>query len=476
MSMPFIKKPFTFTQPDGTVLNLLGTGNQHAARFETEDGLAVVRDSATGFFHPVAGAAKLAAAGSPAAGTLTAGLPRAPSRWQLRREKHRAGLTGAGMLAAAPPRRQTVGRFVGLTLLIDFEDHPATIAKAEVEAYCNRPGYSGFGNQGSVRDYFLDVSGGRLDYSNLVAPYYRARRPRSYYTDPAVTYPKRAQELIREALASLIAGGFDPAPLTADPNRCIYALNVFYAGTNGNEWCKGLWPHQATLSPMVPLGRRKKVADYQITDMGAELTLGTFCHENGHMICDFPDLYDYDSGAGASNGAGKFCLMCFGGSEPREKNPVQIGAYLKQAAGWASRLTTAQRGPVTLAAGQNDFAIHRKSRTEYYLIENRAASGRDAALGANGLAVWHVDETGNNSFEAGTPAQHYECALVQADGRRDLERRSNVGDDQDLFKAGHNAALSDSSTPNCKWWDGSNSALSIRNIGPAGPTMTFEVV
>ena len=33
-------------------------------------------------------------------------------------------------------------------------------------------------------------------------------------------------------------------------------------------------------------------ADYQLSAMGDALSLGVYCHENGHMLCDFPDLYD----------------------------------------------------------------------------------------------------------------------------------------------------------------------------------------
>ncbi len=49
---------------------------------------------------------------------------------------------------------------------------------------------------------------------------------------------------------------------------------------------------------------------YQITNMGSALTLGTFCHENGHMLMGWPDLYDYGYD---STGAGVFCLMAYGG-------------------------------------------------------------------------------------------------------------------------------------------------------------------
>src|SRR5260221_11074677 len=43
--------------------------------------------------------------------------------------------------------------------------------------------------------------------------------------------------------------------------------------------------------------------------MGAEVTLGTFCRENGHMLCDYPDLYAYGH---ESSGVGIYCLMCAG--------------------------------------------------------------------------------------------------------------------------------------------------------------------
>lgn len=42
-----------------------------------------------------------------------------------------------------------------------------------------------------------------------------------------------------------------------------------------------------------------------------------------------------------------------------------------------------------------------RNATEYFLIENRFRSGRDSALPASGLAVWHIDESGNNQ-KAGT--------------------------------------------------------------------------
>jgi M6 family metalloprotease-like protein len=500
MSVPFYGKEFTFRQPDGSQIQVRGYGDQHHALFETLDGFTIVKDSTSGFFHyaqtsddgqelqPVgvraesidprdvglsehlrpsrAATRSLAEAGS--------GLPRQKTRWEERREESRRARLAATMAEAgvlpAPPSRQTVGDYAGLCLLVDFPDVPGTITQAEVEAFCNLPGYNGFGNNGSVYDYFHDNSGGRLRYTNVVAPYYTAKHPRAYYTNPKIHYPDRARELVKEALVALKAQGFDFTGLTSDNQDYVYALNVFYAGGLVNNWSEGLWPHSSALLVPFELAPGKRARDYQITNIGSELTLGTFCHENGHMVCDFPDLYDYGY---ESRGTGAYCLMCTGANID-EKNPAQIGAYLKYRAGWAKSSTRISAGlSATAPAGSNDFFLHSRSQTEYFIIENREQTGRDQALPSSGLAIWHVDELGSNNNEQRTPTLHYECSLVQADGAFDLEEGRNDGDATDLFHAGGNARFADATNPNSRWWDGTTSSLEIRQIGQAGPSIMF---
>src|SRR4029079_18672296 len=129
------------------------------------------------------------------------------------------------------------------------------------------------------------------------------------------------------------------------------------------------------------------------------------------------------------------------------KNPARIGAYLRHAAGWTTKLTNITSGAkVTLAAAKNEFAIFRKNKTQYFIIENRQQTGRDKSLPDAGLAIWKIDEAGDNSNEAMTPASHYECSLIQADGANDLEKGVNNGDTGDLFAAG--GKFTGTSTPN----------------------------
>jgi M6 family metalloprotease-like protein len=401
-------------------------------------------------------------------------LQEEPSRWQVRRQQKKTQLRGVSPTTAPeslPLSTVTVGNYVGLCILIQFPDVSATISQQEVSNFCNLLSYNEFGNNGSVRDYFYDNSRGKLTYTNVVTQYYTAAHNRSYYTDEAIAQPTRAWELIGEALNYLKSHGFDFSQLSSDSSGLVYALNVFYAGSRVNNWAKGLWPHSYHLASPYDAGGGKKLYDYQITNMGSELTLRTFCHENGHMICDFPDLYDY---GGESSGVGNYCLMCYGGND---KNPVQVCAYLKNGAGWSTKVTSITPGiTANLPAANNDFYVYAKNATEYFIIENRQKTGRDTFLPDAGLAIWHVDEQKNgNNEEQMTASQHYECSLEQADNRFDLEKDVNAGDSADLFRASYKTEFSDSTGPSSKWWDGGNSGLKIAQISASTPTMTFVI-
>jgi len=129
---------------------------------------------------------------------------------------------------------------------------------------------------------------------------------------------------------------------------------------------------------------------------------------------------------------------------------------------------------VPAPAGKNEFFVHARSAKEYFIVENRYKAGRDTALTDSGLAIWRVDEVGDNSNEQMTSASHYECSLMQGDGSCDLEHGVNDGDNRDLFHAGANTRFADATTPNSKWWDGTPSSLEIFDISAAGPVVSFS--
>jgi M6 family metalloprotease-like protein len=497
MSFPLFGETVQFRQPDGTPFTVRAWGDQHRARFETPDGRHVVQDPSTRYFHfadavpdrralrltsarigieppepslPIDAAGRTSPALLPPANAVLL-RPRWKERWDQHKAAQRMHMLSGGVMAA-PPARQTVGDYLGLCLLVDFPDNPATVLRQDVDAFCNQVGYSGHGNHGSVFDYYLDNSNGKLRYQTIVTPYYRASHPKAYYTDPKVAYGVRAQELIVEALSYHQQHGFDFSKLTADERACAYATNVFYAGEVENNWAEGLWPHASRLATPFKLGPEISAVDYQVTALRSAPVLGTYCHENGHMLCDFPDLYQYSD---QRFGVGRYCLMC-GGGNAAPLNPVNICAYLKYRAGWGDVVETAPGLQAVLEPGKNRFFLHAR-QSEYFILENRQQLQRDQALPCSGLAVWHVDELGSNSDPADAPDGHrrHEVTLVEADGRSDLDDGANDGDATDLFRDKSGPIFSDAAPPSSHWWDGTSSGLQIANVQLAAGVLKFEV-
>jgi M6 family metalloprotease-like protein len=522
---PFAEQ-IPFTQPDGTAIELWGQGDEFYANFETLDGYTVVFDQrlmAYCYAQLSADTSQLLStgvqvqAGNPQTLGLTKHLrisPEAVKRQVAERYAHwdagmevsqrwnelkAAARAEAGGAEYAPPGSTTRGTKIGLCLLIDFDDDPATVAQAEIVNYCNGDNYTGYGNNGSVKRYFQDNANNLLTYSNVVTIYIRipnSLHPKSWYNDTTKDCGDQANLLIKDALDIMKAlPNYDTQilptfnDLTVDANNRVIACNVFYAGGNGGVWAMGLWPHSWSLynagaQELSPGG--KKVYRYQITNIGTSLRLGTFCHENGHMLCGFPDIYDYDYDS--VGGAGQFCLMNSGAFG---QNPVQVCAYLKRAAGWATTTelnsSSALMATVTATAGSdfNHFYRYQKPgvSTEYFLAECRYKTGRDANLPASGVALWHIDELGDRDDQRMTPNtlhHNYEVTLVQADNQWHFQNDVNSGDNYDLYHSGNTAAgytnaFTDSTATHAHWWDGSNSRVNFHDFSARATTMTFVV-
>jgi M6 family metalloprotease-like protein len=470
---------FVLEQPDGTKVPVRVWGDEYYQRIEDLDGYTLIRDprsyeicyadlAADGRSFVSTGVL----VGDPPPAGLARGL-RLPTavRAELAREvRQEFERLDAARLAdkTRDPEPSNQGAVLGLTLIIDFSDEPGTIPAGDFADYLNLPGYNGYGNNGSVRDYFYDVSGGALEYTNWVpSSYLRAPQPKTYYEDPSVQYGQRARQLVLWALTTLENQGHDFSQYDANGDGYIDAINVFYAGFPTGGWSVGLWPHSSS----VTFGADGVSAyRYQITNIGTALRLGTFCHENGHMIMFWPDLYDYGY---ESSGVGQFCLMCSSGGT----NPVRPCAYLRAEAGWVEPviLEGLQGGLVASHDDMNVFKIpYEGVPNEYYMVENRNRTGRDAGLPDAGLAIWHIDEFGSNDNEQQTPNLHYLVTLVQADGRWDLENGVNNGDASDLWKAPNYVEFNPSTTPAALWWDGRDAPVYIDEVSTPGSEMTFS--
>lgn len=479
---------FELKHPDGSFVKVRVWGDEYNQRVETLEGYTLIRNTEgwISYAELAADATKFIATDAVYTGSddpavissrriskslrLNSGARRAKADAVLRKlEADEAGvkLIRYGDRFTSRNAREDIK---GLTILIDFSDEAASIDHSEINDYANKVGYDGYDNNGSVYDYFRDVSGQHLNYTNTVLDYYRALQPKSYY-DVGPGYD-RAKELVLEVLNATETAGFDFSTLTIDDNDRVLAVNILYAGRADAGWANGLWPHSGSISGFSADG--VEVRRYQMTSLGTSLSLGTFCHENGHMVCRYPDLYDYD---GDSNGIGSYGLMASsGGRNPRPPCAPLRDYYTE----WDTVTDISNASPGTVfyhrANSNTSFIyINPSDSDETFYIEARRQTGRSESLPDEGLAIWHWDRSGSNSDQEMTPESHYRVSLEQADGLFELERDEDSGDEDDLFDKNYKDQFNDNSTPDALWWDGSNSGMDIARISEIGDTMSFTI-
>lgn len=480
----------TLGQQNGPEVRLRVFGDEHYARYEDLNGYTVVHDPALGrFCYAALSGNRFRSTGVPVDQAPPAGLARhlqeSPTARQAGKEARRMARSARTRTAPRAPeivrtlgpnqgllegRQLSIGTVRGLTILVEFQDVTSTVRADDVREMLNGDNYSRNGNICSAREYFRRVSNGKLDYTNDVVGPYRLSRNRAFYVDNL---------LVEEALQLAVADGVDLTRFDSRHEGILDALNVLYAGQT--QYLGELWPHNYFIN--LQLGSIRTNL-YLLTSLGrtaADLSIGTFCHENGHLLCRFPDMYDYAQRDGDnvnSAGIGGYCLMGAGNHLDFGRSPSPVCAYLRDLAGWCDHEVDLNAGGA-FEAVHGDYGTVMKHRTskpnEYLLVENRSKMGLDRALPASGLAVYHCDILGSNEWQEGTVDRHYQCALIQADGHRDLELNVNRGDGADLFGLVAGVALSAESSPHTREWDGRDSGLVVSDIAQPGERVAFRV-
>lgn len=508
---PHDGESFKLRQPDGSLVPVLVWGDEFYQHVESPDGFTLIKDDKTGYISY----AKVNANGE-LESTGEAYVENNPAIFNVLkiagddvgREKHirisddkkekiislnRDALNGAkpefstsvavnsfgvnttssASLTNKPSwATEIIGDVQGLTLLIDFPDQESSVERTEIFNMINQIGYRNFGNKASIREYFQTVSSGRLDYSNTVTAYYTASNPSSYYKNDDSVYGSLARELIIEALDYLDAEGFDFTSLTTNQSGQIIGLNALYAGEAETAWATGLWPHKGWIGNEGASYDGLTLANYQITNIGTSLTIGTFVHETGHMLMNWPDLYDKDGG---SRGAGRYGVMSY----KNTTNPQPPNPFFRELAGWETSIDITREAAQAYDVISDTYGSYRycnEGATAYlecFYIEAKNGTGHNASVPDKGLLIWHVDSRGNNSWEDQTEAKHFVVSVEQADGLFSLEDASNYGGANDLFHSGNNDTFGNATLPNSRWWSGESSGLEIFNISNVATQMSF---
>jgi M6 family metalloprotease-like protein len=226
-------------------------------------------------------------------------------------------------------------------------------------------------------------------------------------------------------------------------------------------------------------------------------TIGIMVHEIGHDL-NLPDLYDTDL---SSEGVGEWSVMATGcwlelpGAKPGSM-PSHPDAFSKSYEGWLTPQRVSGRQEITSIpqAETSATAIQLRNNPngvdwtwfespgsgEYFLIENRQRVGYDAALPGSGLLVWHIDETQTAGYNANDDEARKLVDLEEADGQRDLDTNrddgGNRGDAGDPYPGtSNNTLFNANSKPNSRLYGGARSGVTIAGISGSSSRMSATI-
>jgi len=479
------------TQDDGSTFRARQWGDESRHGWETEDGHAIVHDSATRSWRyaetgpdgVLRGTKHRVGKENPPSQSHRARPSIAVPKREMEREgritqqrqlsQSQSASAAGGATLVVPP----TGTGKLPVILINFIDTGVTFSAVNFQSLLFGTGTN------SMKDYYQEVSKNIFSVDGVVLGWYAASSTKAYYGQPtAGDIDGYVGTLVREAVAAVDTGAFNWAAYDLDGDCYVDAVAVIHSGRGQEESgvANDIWSHRWNLNSAYYYGQSNageyttktpcskggfiKINDYIMMPekLGPFMsTIGVFAHEYGHSL-GLPDLYDTDY---SSEGVGEWSLMASGSwtyvTVPGDR-PAHFDPWSKYWLGWITPeliTGTTQRSMAPRTVYQ--LLSGTPTSGEYFLAENRQKTGFDAGLPGSGLLVWHVDTAKADNTNECVPTTatycttaHYKVALVQADGNFDLEKGVNRGDGGDPYPgAVGKTAINHASVPNSRTYN-----------------------
>jgi len=520
-AIPVHNKTVTLSQPDGSSIIAIINGDEFNRSIRDTQGHALVQDSGGTWCY-----AAFAPDGSRYSSGFRAAMD-APSYVLsaslasplLRlREKNRRFLreTRQSLEISSATGREGPRRKHCMILLVEFKDKKMTYTKSDFEKMVKQKGYSLYGAQGSVNDYFNDQFRGDIEFSYEISDVITLDNVCGWYFGNKDDWDQRPDYAVAEACRKASEAGIDFSNCDDDGDGEVDNVFLFVAGKDeadgGGEDCVWSHMHYLEFSDDADIMNLKidgkRINNYAISteyrqnsDRTFSFTsIGTFCHEYSHAL-GLKDLYDtdYAGSGGYGNGLWYVTGIMDGGNSNNDCNtPPHYNAidYYISGIGKGEELKVGAYTLEPISVNRRYLKMETGIPGECYLIECRDNSGWDRYIGGQGLLIYHIDrsKTGtgrSDRYEMTLTADqrwHYnevnarpahECAkLISAtpgisaytsDGY--LNRNSS----QVFFPGKNNDAFTALTDPAFIFWDGTESPLAITNIKMAGEKVSFTV-
>lgn len=457
-------------------------GDEHAKRAETEEGYTLIQKNGTWYYAEKGTDGLLQAS----AFELSGKVDNDTKHFLERTTKHLAATyhhSGAlSRSALAPTRSQNVqGIRKMLIILMEYADLSFVKTRDDFEQLFNGKNYSEDGAEGSVADFFKDVSYGQMQLRCDVVGPFKSKNKRSYYggnnRDGRDNAP---QELFKEAIEQ-VSTMLSLADYDADGDGYVDNIHIIFAG-HGEEAGAGddaIWSHEATFYQPIVV-QNMKIDRYSCAPelrgrSGTGISrIGPHCHEIGHALGAM-DYYDtnYEIG-GEYEGTGQWDVMASGSWNNEGITPADFNPYVKAVDfGWIVPAVL-PFGEIAIAPSyqskENYYQLKSADSEEFYFFEYRSKELWGSALPGEGLLIFHVHPDiakSGNSINANAPQM---CYVVCASSGIDIPRNApatygNINTSGCPFPgSSHNTDFGQSSLPRAFFWGNEDCGIEINNI------------
>lgn len=306
------------------------------------------------------------------------------------------------------PSLPVSGKLLVKVLLVDFPDRQGVLPAQHYEDML-------FSDKtyptGSMRDYYDEISLGKVEVNGTVEGWLRMPNPYSFYTNKESglewnSYPHNAPRLAEDAVNAALQQGvkFEKA-LDKLNQGAVTALFIIHAGRGAEQMPKSIkgneiWSHKWELKNPIKVGADLSAMIYLTVPQDCKV--GVCAHGLGHLAFQWQDFYDpnYAKDNNEWDGAGAWDLMAGGSYNGNDARPAHPAGLHKLQHGWISPTTIKTSRKLTLKSytaksGRVYKTLSSKyGPKQYLLLENRKKSGFDFHLPGEGLLVWRVDESG----------------------------------------------------------------------------------
>jgi len=420
-----MNKPVTVTQPDGTNLSILASGDEFHNWLHDANNYTIIQNGNTGWYtYAVRSGDTVIPSGynvgqaNPAALGLEAGVNLSPARLKEKNRQFYGSYTPDRNDRA--PHFGTINNLVVFIKFADSPDFTQNIPYFDAMFNVSTPNYN------SMRNYFQAVSYNQLDIVTHFYPIpnietvvcYVDSMPRAYYMPMSGSNPlgydenseneRTDREFTLLAAASNFVSSQIPQTLDLDADDDGNIDNVCFIIQGGSTaWATLLWPHR-----WVMYNRQVFINGARVYDFNFQLESfldgsgnSVLCHEMAHTL-GCPDLYRYyDS---TIDPIGEWDLMCGNANPPQSMSAWMKFNYLD----WVSTVPTlTESGTYSInsvwSQQNNIYRIPSWKMNEYFLVEYRKPFGiYDANLPGSGLLIYRLN-TNENGNAQGPPDELY---------------------------------------------------------------------